>query len=310
MSDELPALPLELSLGCDYISASISRDLPEFVEVTTAWWDILHKERLATGLIEDMGMMGYNGMSAGAVFVGSRFDGMFLRISGATADTHLMQYLDAPGRCTRIDFQVTLRYGDAWRLMLNGCRSWATIANERLPLPRRRKVREVNDDDQGHTVYVGARSSTAFGRIYHKWAKDKDRYEPGDLRFEVELHKGFARDAIEKMNNWEGNGYHWMGAFLWDWWKERGINIPFITYDRVSSRWTDVLDDTPLSQKLNWLQTQVAPTARLLADQGHTAEVFRVLFGPQWLEFLLGRLTEEGSYSDAPPADPPDDTPW
>lgn len=311
MDDTLPTAPPLLDLGCDYISASCSRDVPEFIETTTAWWDILHKERLDCGLIEDAGMMGYNGMISGSVFVGSRPDGMFLKVSGGAANKYLGEYLCAPGHCTRIDLQATLRYGEQWELLMNGVKNWADIANERLPPARRRKVRVVSDNEQGSTVYVGARTSPAMGRCYHKWAKDHDRYNPGDVRFEVELHKEFARDVVTQINHWQGSIDQWIKGFLWDWWKVRGIDVPLPLVVPISSRWTDVMEDTPLVQKLNWLYTQVGPTAKLLAEQGHTAEVFRVLFGPQWIEYLLGRLTEEGGVlRDKPPDAPSDDSEW
>jgi DNA relaxase NicK len=294
-----------LDLGCDYITATLKRDDADFVSSTAGWWDILHEEKNISGLVEDMGMLGYVGVTSGGVFIGFRNDGCLLRITGGSAKRHLVAYLLCPGRTTRLDLQVTLRCGEAWHRVLQSTKEGADVQNSVLSQARRRKVRVVTDNDQGHTVYIGSRTSTAFGRAYHKWAKDPDRYEYGDVRYEVELHKDHATDVVTQLETTDWSTGAWIAGFIKDWWANRGTALPLESTPHILSRWTDVLDETPLAQKLTWLYNQVGPTVKLLAEQGHTAEVFRVLFGPQWLEYLLGRLTEEGTpspdvYGDAP----------
>lgn len=284
--------------GCDYISASVQRDEGRWTEVQNNWLDIIHTARLDSGLVEDAGMMGYAGLLAGKVFWGTRYDGSLLRITGGDANRYFSNWLVATGKPTRLDLQITIRTGAAYHSLLADVKEAADAANLKLAETRRRLVKVVGDNRQGQTVYIGSRKSKTFGRAYHKWATDRDRYQCGDVRFEVELHAEEAVLALEAFRADAAGIYQWAVGYVVDWYDKRGVTLPVADVYPVDSRFTDVCEASPLDAKLQWLYNQVGPTARLLADQGHTASVFRVLFGPQWLEYLLGRLSEEGGNDD------------
>lgn len=284
-----------LDSGPDYLTATVKRDEPRYTAVTGAWFDVLREARTDNGLIEDAGLMGYVGLLSGKVFVGHRWDSSLIRITGSDAHTYWAWWEKASGRPTRLDLQVTLRCGAGWRKVMHAHSLAAEEANQKLPPKRQRKLQHQEDNRHGHTFYIGARSSKTFGRIYHKWAVDPDRYQPGDLRYEVEVHGDEAVLLYESYRTSELNIREYAHGYVLDWFSKRGVLVPTADRAPVDSRFTDVLEANPLTDKLSWLYNQVGPTARLLSEQGHTAEVMRVLFGPQWIEVLLGRLTEEGS---------------
>lgn len=278
----------------DYIVATVLREEGRWQEVQNNWLDIIHQERIESGLVEDSGMLGYVGLLAGAAFWGTRPDGSILRLTGSGAARNWGLWCRATGKPTRIDLQVTVRAGDEWVREMQRIREGAEAASLALPETRRRKVRVISDNAYGQTVYIGSRSSKALGRLYHKWAVNKDQYLYGDLRYEVQLNGEHAALAYE---SWVQSGLDiidYARGYVYDWFSRRGASPAFRLDEAVNSRFTDVLEPNPLASKLDWLYNQVGPTARLLSEQGHTAEVFRVLFGPQWLEIVLGRLSEEG----------------
>lgn len=298
MSGNAPTVYPMLDSGIDFLTATVKRDEPRYTSVVASWFDILREARAESGLVEDAGLMGYVGLLASSVFVGHRWDSSIVRITGGDADRYFTLWAQATGKPTRIDLQITLRCGQEWRDVLHSVAAGAEAANEKLPPKRQRKLKTVNDNSQGHTYYIGARTSKTFGRVYHKWAKDRDRYEYGDLRFEVEVHGDEAVLLYEAMTTSDVTWYAYARGYVFDWFERRGVRVPCDEPDIIDSRFTDVLEANPLTDKLSWLYNQVGPTARLLSEQGHTAEVMRVLFGPQWFEVLLGRLTEEGDHDD------------
>lgn len=290
--------PTIIDRGCDWLQSTVQREDERWTACQNNWLDIVHVERKYCGLIEDAGMLGYVGLLTGKVFWGTRWDGSIIRITGGDAKKYWYSWLRATGKPTRIDMQVTLRCGDTWPEYLRAAHEGARAANAKLGEKRKRKLRVQTDDDQGHTLYIGSRASKTFGRIYHKWPTDKDRYQYGDIRMEVEVH---AEEAALLMESYHQSGLgdeQYATGYVMDWFQRRGVTLYDGDCEVVNSRFTDVLDANPLTDKLNWLYNQVGPSVRLLSEQGHTAEVFRVLFGPQWLEVLLGRLTEEGGTDD------------
>ena len=287
-----------LDSGCDFITATVQREEGRWQEVQNHWCDLLHRAREDSGLVEDVGMQGYVGLLAGKVFWGTRWDGSLLRITGGDAQQYFDEWREATGKPTRLDFQVTIRAGSEYHTLLREAKEAADAANLRLAEGRRRLVKTVEDNRFGHTLYIGSRKSKTFGRIYHKWPVDRDRYQYGDLRFEVELHAEEAVLALEALRGEEVSVRQWAVGYVADWFDKRGVTVPVSEPFPVDSRFSDVCETSPLDAKLQWLYNQVGPTARLLADQGHTASVFRVLFGPQWLEYLLGRLSDEGGNDD------------
>lgn len=288
-----------LEQGCDYIVATVQREEGRWQEVTNNWADIMHAARRYSGLVEDAALLGYAGLLSGKVFWGFRYDGSLFRATGSDAKAYWPMWERASGKPTRLDFQFTVRCGDNWPELLRTVFEQASAASRLLPPERQRKVRVQTDLEEGHTVYVGARTTGMMGRVYHKWPTDRDRYEYGDVRFEVELRGKHAALAYESYFQSEMEIGQWALGYVVDWYEKRGVSLAGIDAIAVNSRFTDVLDPNPLDKKLDWLYNQVGPTVRLMADQGHTAEVFRVLFGPQWLEYLLGRLTAEGGMDNA-----------
>lgn len=285
-----------ISCGPDYIVATVQREEGRWTAVQNNWLDLLHMARHDSGLVEDASIMGYAGLLAGKVFWGSRWDGSLLRITGADAGTYWHYWLQATGKPTRLDLQVTLRLGAKWNDFIRLAKEGVDEANKKLGAARQRKVQLHTDNAHGHTLYVGSRKSASYGRIYHKYPTDKDRYEYGDVRLEVELHADQAALAMESYMQSERAIGEYAVGFVFDWFGRRGFELTQANAPEVNSRFTDVLEASPLDSKLQWLYNQVGPTMRLLADQGHMAATFRVLYGPQWPDYVLGRLmAEEGN---------------
>ena len=288
-----------LEAGCDWLTLVVLHEDNAYDLIVQDWFDIIRAERVRTGLIEDSGKLGYVGLQAGSAFWGRRHDGDMLIISGGEANAYLQQATALSPRIRRADWQVTYVVEQPELWPVHQARKQADEANALLPAGRQRKIHTHSDNREGYTLYVGSRQSDEFCRLYHKRAQAPERYPEGSWRWEVQFNGDKAGASVTAFLEASRTPEGYAMDLLRDWFRRRGIDTPWDSTSEIDSRFTDVLPATPLVDKLNWLYTQVGPSARLLSDQGHTAEVMRVLFGKDWLEYLLGRLTTEGAESNA-----------
>lgn len=288
-----------LEAGCDWLTLVVLHEDNAYAECVQEWFDIIRAERIRTGLIEDSGKLGYVGLQAGSVFWGRRHDGDILIISGGEANVYLAKAVEFGPRVRRADWQVTYIVDEPSIWPVHKAREQADEANKVLPSGRQRKISTHDDNKEGYTLYIGSRQSDAFSRLYHKSAQTPERYPTGSWRWEVQYNGDSASASVSSFLEASRTPEGYAMDLVLDWYRRRGVDVPWNATTEVDSRFTDVLPATPLVDKLNWLYTQVGPSARLLSDQGHTAEVMRVLFGKDWLEYLLGRLTAEGESDNA-----------
>jgi hypothetical protein len=136
----------------------------------------------------------------------------------------------------------------------------------------------------GGTLYIGSRSSDAFGRLYDKGAElnrclDKaDQIAPEYLwRAEVEFKAKRARACYEEFDKAVHAADHrrFVAETVLSWFQGRGMFLPVISQERsiisVASRCTDDV------RTIKWLREQVQPAVLRLADNGRLAEAAEAL---------------------------------
>jgi hypothetical protein len=132
----------------------------------------------------------------------------------------------------------------------------------------------------GQTLYVGARSSAQFGRLYDKGAQQGQK--AGSVwRYEVEYKKPLAQaiamELLELRDN-EAKGQSYLeaiGQLVYHWFDDRLVPPLF---DRQAKYTKEIgVSISAKMSKLEWLRTQVSPTVAKLIDQGNSLEVFRAL---------------------------------
>lgn len=268
-----------VDVGVDWITLT-SSTAHEPHDVTLAnWYDVFNRVRHHSGMVEDASFLGYSGLKTEGMFIGTRFDGAMVRLSGPIARDNFLALQTAGASVTRLDLQVTCHWEGTGLHPPRLVALHATAANELLPTSRQRNVEERKDNRGGYTTYVGSRQSAAFLRCYHKSAQDPDAYGPNVYRYEVQYNKDSASFVLEALHNHQEVVEAAITALVWDWCERRGI-IPVFrrSAERVIvSR--ETIPVTELDKKLQWLYTQVRPTVDMLMAQGHTAEALIALLG-------------------------------
>lgn len=141
-------------------------------------------------------MMQYQGMRSDSSFAGSWNDNGVNRyiftVSGERAHWNTLKAAKhiKNASCTRIDIQYTIIRPEWY-----SARDLAEYLRTNKWPGRRRKVREIINDDGLDTVYVGSRTSQCYERIYVKplYNTASNVIEHG-LRYEIEL-KGKSKQA-------------------------------------------------------------------------------------------------------------------
>lgn len=213
--------------------------------------------------------LGYTGARLGTLFLGSRADSSMLRVSGADADWILIRLMNAFDwlHVTRLDVQATIAFeGDR---MLYAEEQKANVLHHQEQESRRShpKVTLISSTGNGDTLQVGSRASEIFVRLYDKWREQKLEYLPYTWRYEIELKKDSAQQALQALRNSQdrlATARDMLVGTL----EHRGFQEPVLrsTGALVLSSHRAKTDS---EKSLRWLREHVAPTVRKLLDRGH-----------------------------------------
>jgi DNA relaxase NicK len=226
--------------------------------------------------------LGFIGDRVDGFFAGWRADTLMVISSGAKAHELAPFFLNLATKVTRLDIAVTLLDSEVHR-------DWSKIAYNQVreaykqyegPLTTHR----IEGTPDGRTLYVGARSSDRFIRIYDKTAESKGEYPPRSWRWEVEYkhpragicsarlaRDGYTTDAVLDVCR----------SAL----KDVGITLPC---DGISSGWVAERPKqlTTNETRLTYTTRVVAPFIKHLIDAVGEARVIEALenanLGQHW----------------------------
>lgn len=220
---------------------------------------------------------GYDGWTNGPVTLGARKDGCILRISGQQAGYQWLKAFAAAENCSRLDLAVDCELD---RPVTTLARQIYQDVRHVRPSNGRPPTRSlILSGDGGSTVYVGARSSEQFGRVYDKGVQSKTCQAGTWWRWEVELkgrqswaHAGALRSVDDHQVL--------LCATVAHWFRSRTHH----TYTS-SSKSPSILLSTERSsvdRQLLWLSQGVRPTVQRLVDR----------LGRDRIMFALGLLPQ------------------
>lgn len=229
----------------------------------------LERER-ADGCDEQLlRFQGYEGRQAGRCGYGTRDDGAIIRLSGGLADEGARDLIPLASNVSRIDLAVTARLPDNFpNPMTEGYRLGPTTPVERGTGPA---YQLIQHSTKGATLYVGARTSQAFGRVYDKWRESQLAYYRGCVRFELEA-KGRLGSRLAVAVAGDSDRGATIRAKVHDYFSERGVPVPFERGGgdlRVAS-YRPRTDDL---SRILWLGTQVKGVVDELRARGRGADV-------------------------------------
>lgn len=205
---------------------------------------------------------GYDGWSNGRVTIAARKDGSMLRISGQQAQYEWLKCIAAAENCSRLDLAVDCELDNPVTTLTRQIYRDVRHVPPKNGRPPKRSL--ILSGDGGSTVYIGARSSEQFGRVYDKGRETKTLPVGRWWRWEVEL-KGRASWNYANLLSRSDDHRTLLCAMVNHWFLSRSTH-GYTT----SSIWPGVpqsVEKSSIEQKLSWLAQSVRPTVSLLVDR-------------------------------------------
>ena len=146
--------------------------------------------------------LGFVGERVDGFFYGSRGDSLMVIGSGATADTQAPFFLGLADKVSRLDLAATCLDTDMSRdwsaIAFNQCQRDGRISSGQM------KTHRIEGHPDGRTLYIGARSSDRFVRIYDKTAESNGVYPARTWRWEIEYKHPRAGGVSTRLatNHW------------------------------------------------------------------------------------------------------------
>lgn len=207
---------------------------------------------------------GYRGWHTPGIAFGARADGGYMRLSGAQSAEHWFEALATAENCSRIDLAVDTQLDLPVTSIVDEC--YGEIPNRARHGGRPPMMRVVKDTRAGQTLYLGARTSTSFGRLYDKGVESKSAAPGLRWRFELEAKQERAQQFAELLKAAACPRSFIQGAvagFFFDRIGVRLAQIPLASFNKTER-------DAPTSARLlQWLSIGVRPTvAKLMRVYG------------------------------------------
>jgi DNA relaxase NicK len=230
---------------------------------------------------------GYIGWKGPHFGFGSRGDSVCLQLSSLQADDEWHHCIAASENVTRLDLAVDCYFEPpvpALSLKVYRNAGHRPSLNGRPP-----KETLYVDTDGGSTLYVGARASENFGRLYDKGAKEKACPRGSWWRWETELKGRVAvatSDSLVRSDDYRvaivGEVAHWFA---------RRTGHTYTSSHRLGTL-VGPRQPSTVDRQLKWLATGVRPTVAALIDQVGVERVLNVLgLPPQSVVHLGNRKT-------------------
>ena len=251
---------MKAEAGIDYLSCTIPLEHPDCQKVLVVGHKLQKEEQREGNSYKQTQRFGYEGASCGQVFVGTGVQGALLQVSGFSAHKAFKMVKPYETKITRIDLQVTVWYDDDPMEII---RTYARVAENDAKVAdnrTKRTIRKVEQNDGGYTLYVGARTSSYFGRLYDKARESKDVQYKNALRFEVEIKQERAQQAYDTLQSTKGDKNTRICAFVGEWYTARGIRVPFLYSPSKMELEPIRRDKSDTARRLDWLRSQVRHT--------------------------------------------------
>ena len=260
------------SAGLDWLTITTVSGEATDVLVETAR-EIVHTEMPADAIPDDWKAMGYTGQSYGPLKLGRRgIDEAILILSGHLADVVGETYTVPHDRVTRADFQVTVVLDEPNPFLAYNTKK----AIENLTTARTDgKLWTYISSATGDTLSIGKRGRNRYIRFYDK-SKDYTPSERGTYwRYEVELRRDTAKQAMRMM--YEASDRHeFIAGQVFSSFQRRGIEPRFSIKETPSAIEVGQVVTTA-DAKISWLSRCVAPVVTQLIDLGYEEQVIRSL---------------------------------
>lgn len=213
---------------------------------------------------------GYSGWTDGSVSMGVRADGCILRVSGQQAGDEWRECFAASENTSRLDLAVDCKL-DLPVTALS--RQIYRDAGHVRPLSGRKPKRHlIVSGDGGSTVYIGARASESFGRVYDKGVEQKALPAGCWWRWELELKGKTAYAQASSLSSVDDHRVLLM-AMVAHWFRARTTHAYTSSVTELCIQ--NAREPSTIDRRLRWLAHDVRPTVQALVER---VGIDRVLF--------------------------------
>jgi len=268
---------IERRAGIDWYTQTLVHQEGHYAEWRHRAFACLEELEREGYVVKTGGFMGYRGLMAGSCLVGTRADGTMVQFSGQHADRYFTAARLAEATTTRLDVQVTAKFEEMPVVLARVYYSPSPSAMGDISNGRKLKRTYIEGSDGGATLYIGAPSSLQRGRIYNKEVQSEDPKYEKCWRFEVTFKKELATAVAAKLAEHRHTRVTVCSQIVKEWFGRRGVECPW--YDGEHSTLLPIIRSLPtdVEKRLRWLERQVKPAIRVLAEMGYANDAYTAL---------------------------------
>jgi DNA relaxase NicK len=260
-----------VGLGCDYITA-VAPDSNDFNSLHGWSTGLFRSEAESGNQPRAWGMSGFKGWKCGSVEIGVREKDVLVRLSSEVAARSWKRCAELAQTISRLDLQATVQVLNGPTQEINKHRRAA--ARHAKKLNDKPIVRWTADNRGGYTLYLGARQSICFGRIYDKYAQSKMDHYRSCVRFEVQMHNEMALRTATLLCSL-AHPRDMMAARINQFFARRDVKVDLPT--ELVSDFALHRSRSDVEKNLEWLSKSVRPTVERLLSLGHGRDVLSSL---------------------------------
>lgn len=215
---------------------------------------------------------GYSGWTGPGVAFGKRPDGVVLRLSGAQAAKQWFEATSACENLSRLDMTVDTKFDPPVTEVARDI--YGSVGHRPSRNGRPPKTTLWMGSDGGQTVYIGARVSENFGRVYDKGIESETAPAGEWWRWEVEAKGDTALSAGKALLLAE-DPMRSLHSHVASWFAQRcGYVFPDVS---MRCFYKECQQPSTNEKRLSWLATSVRPSIGKLVEAGLLKEVLAAL---------------------------------
>jgi hypothetical protein len=252
----------------DWVTATAPLETPEAETLEDLALSALGRMQHAGHTLKPRSWEGYAGLECGNVFFGRRDDGVLAKVTSAAAHPFVCELAEKAPRVqiSRIDLQVTLQSGTDKPKLAREILTQLEDAHEASGSKRPLNVEYKRRKKKGDCLWIGARTSPRFYRIYDKTRDQDGKIPPNLWRYEVEFKGKQAKQIWRTMTQCHCSlkvivNIVVAGFLL------KGIDLSWI--ETVEPRkLPSSYSKTTTERQLNWMERDVSRTSKELIAAG------------------------------------------
>jgi DNA relaxase NicK len=195
-------------------------------------------------------LQGFHGKKAGGVFVGHRYDGSLVQLTGSDARDSWKLIMPHQTNVTRIDLQVTIEFVDPQKRLI------VKAYNKALRAPkvkgRAPEYKLITTSREGDTLYFGAPSSDIKGRMYDKGIESKCAPAGRVVRYEIQARRDIAKRTAAALDA-SASQHDYVGETVAGHFRKRHIVPPRFALKEVEGARVETRSDD--ARRLAYLRT-------------------------------------------------------